>query len=138
MSSKLSLLVLIVASSVSGQSFQADLKSEHDPVRRSELALTFADVSFDTARTFYTKGEVEKGDAQLENMTNALNACVDSLAAVNKARFYKKAEMKVANLQRRLSDLVTELNVQERGWAEYTNRKLEEIHDKMLNGVMRK
>jgi hypothetical protein len=71
-------------------------------------------------------------------MTKVLNACVDSLAAANKSRSYKKAEMTVAHLQRRLSDLVNDLGIQERGWAEYTSRKLDEIHDKLLNGVMRK
>ena len=130
--------MLTVASSLSAQTFLEELKSERDPVRRSEMALNFADESFDTARTFYTKGDINKGDAQLENMTSALNACVDSLAAANKAKFYKKAELMVAFLQRRLGGLVEELAVQERGWAEYTIRKLEEIHDKMLNGVMRK
>jgi len=46
--------------------------------------------------------------------------------------------MKVAHLQRRLSDLVNDMNISERGWAEYTSRKLDEIHDKLLNGVMRR
>jgi hypothetical protein len=30
------------------------------------------------------------------------------------------------------------MSIQERGWAEFTSRKLDEIHDKLLNGVMRK
>ena len=56
----------------------------------------------------------------------------------NKARFYKKAELKVALLQRRLSGLTDELSILERGWAEQTGRKMEEIHEKLLDGVMRK
>jgi hypothetical protein len=132
------LFVLTLASSAYAQSFLAELKSEHDPAKRSEMALTFADVSFETAKDLYHKGEVHKGDEQLDNMTSALNACVDSLAVANKAKFYKKAEMKVAMLQRRFSDLVNDLAIQERGWAEQTDRRLEEIHDKLLNGVMRK
>jgi hypothetical protein len=131
-------LTLILAFSASAQSFLAELKSEHDPAKRTEMALLFADESFDNARSFYAKGDIQKGDAQLEDMTSLLNACVESLAAANKAKFYKKAEMKVAYLQRRLSGLMEQLAVQERGWAEYTGRKLDEIHDKLLNGVMRK
>lgn len=133
-----SLLFLTLVSTVSAQSFLAELQSEHDPAKRSELALSFADESFDQARELYHKGLVEKGDAQLENMTSALNACVESLAVANKARFYKRAELKVALLQRRLSGLMDNLSVAERGWAEQTGRKVEEIHDKLLNGVMRK
>jgi hypothetical protein len=86
----------------------------------------------------YAKGEIQKGDAALENMTSALNSCVDSLAVMNKARLYKKAELKVAYLQRRMTSLKEEVDVQQRGWAEFTARKLEEIHDKVLAGVMRK
>jgi hypothetical protein len=37
-----------------------------------------------------------------------------------------------------MQGLVDELSIQERGWAEYTNRKLDELHEKMLDGVMRK
>lgn len=132
------LLLFTIGTSAYGQSFMAELKSEHDPARRSEMALSFADVSFSSAKDLYHKGDVHKGDEELDYMTSALNACVDSLAVANKAKFYKKAEMKVAVLQRRLSDLVSDLGIQERGWAEQTDRRLEEIHDKLLNGVMRK
>jgi hypothetical protein len=134
----LSLLILAFAGAVPGQSFLAELKMQHDPAKRSEMALGFADELFDNAQSSYGKGQISKGDADLESMTKALNACLDSLAAANKSRSYKKAELKVAYLQRRLSDLVNNMGIQERGWAEYTSRKLDEIHDKLLNGVMRK
>jgi hypothetical protein len=120
------------------QSFLAELEAERDPARRSDKALTFADAAFDNARDFYTKGEIKKGDAELENMTNALKQCVGSLQVAHKARFYKKAELKVAYLQRRMKGLVDDLSIQQRGWAEYTERKLDDIHDKLLEGVMRK
>jgi hypothetical protein len=135
---ELSLLILVFAGAMPGQSFLAELKLQHDPAKRSEMALGFADELFDNAQSSYGKGQISKGDADLESMTKVLNACLDSLAAANKSRSYKKAEMKVAYLQRRLSDLVNNMGIQERGWAEYTSRKLDEIHDKLLNGVMRK
>jgi hypothetical protein len=135
---ELSALILALAGAVPGQSFLAELKLQHDPAKRSEMALGFADELFDNAQSSYGKGQISKGDADLESMTKALNACLDSLAAANKSRSYKKAELKVAYLQRRLSDLVNNMGIQERGWAEYTSRKLDEIHDKLLNGVMRK
>ena len=132
------ILLLAVSCSLSAQSFLAELQSERDPLKRSEMAMSFAGESFDNARTSYVKGDIHAGDAELENMTYALNSCVDSLAVMNKARFYKKAELKVAYLQRRLKSLMDELAVQERGWAEYTTRKVEDIHEKMLAGAMRK
>lgn len=135
---QLGLVAAAFAVSASGQSFLAELKLEHDPVRRADMALSFADESFDSAKTNYHKGEIHQGDVALDNMTSALNACVESVAAANKTKFYKKAEMKVAMLQRRLSGLMDDLSVTERGWAEQTSRRVEEIHEKLLNGVMRK
>jgi len=135
---ELGLLAALCVSTVHAQSFITELKAEHDPAKRSEMALTYADTAFDNARGFYDKGEVEKGDIQLENMTNALNECVNSLEVAHKAKFYKKAELKVAFLQRRMHDLLDDMSVQQRGWAEITQQKLDAIHDKLLDGVMRK
>lgn len=120
------------------QSLLTELRAEHDPAKRSEMALSFADTAFESAHDFYAKGEVENGDAQLEDMTTALNECVVSLAVARKARFYKKAELKVAYLQRRMQSLLDDIQLQQRGWAEQTQRRLDEIHDKLLEGVMRK
>lgn len=132
---------MLMASASAGlraQSLLDELKAERDPARRSEKALSFAESTFDSARDFYNKGEVHKGDAQLEDMTHALNECVQSLEEAHKARFYKKAELRVAYLQRRMKGLVDDIQLQQRGWAEYTERRLDEIHDKLLDGVMRK
>ncbi|HEY7307380.1 MAG TPA: hypothetical protein VH601_24865 [Bryobacteraceae bacterium] len=134
-----SLALVIFVSSGYAQSFVAELKAmEHDPARRSEKALLLADSAFDNARDFYNKGEVHKGDAQLDNMTNALNFCVESLQQAKKAKYYKKAELHVALLQRRMESLLGDIDVQQRGWAEQTGRTLEQIHDKLLAGVMKK
>lgn len=135
---RVSFLVVTCAGMVKAQSPITELKSEHDPNKRSEMALNLADTAFDNARDYYAKGEIQKGDAQLEDMTNALNECVVSLAAARKPKFYKKAELKVAYLQRRMQGLLDDIEIQRRGWAEYTERKLDEIHDKLLDGVMRK
>lgn len=135
---EVSLLIAMYIAAVQAQSLLSELKAERDPAKRSEMALNFADAAFDNARDFYTKGEFEKGDAQLEDMTAVLNECVASLALAHKARFYKKAELKVAYLQRRMQGLLDDIDLQRRGWAEQTQRKLEEIHDKLLDGVMKK
>ncbi len=133
------LAIITFVSSCYAQSFIAELKTtEHNPARRSEKALVLADSAFDNARDFYNKGEVDKGDAQLDDMTKALDFCVESLQEARKAKYYKKAELKVALLQRRMSSLLDDIDVQERGWAEQTNRALDQIHDKLLAGVMKK
>ena len=121
-----------------GQNLTTELRAEHDPGRRSEKALEFADEAFDNARASYTKGEVHKGDEQLDNMTAAIKECTDALNTAHKAKYYKQAELRVAGLQRRMQDLLNDLGIQERGWAEYTNQKLEAMHELILEGVMRK
>lgn len=132
----MTLLLLATGFLSSGQIPMAELKSERDPVKRSDRALAIADQAFDNAKGFYGNGAIQKGDAQLEDMMNALNECVSSLSEAHKSRFYKKPELRVANLQRRLQGLLDEIGAEERGWAEYTQRKLAETHDKLLNGVM--
>jgi hypothetical protein len=63
---------------------------------------------------------------------------VSSLAVAHKSLLYKKAELRVAYLQRRLQGLVDEIAVQNRGRAAYTERKLDEIHDHLLEEVIKK
>jgi len=130
--------ILLITTFGNAQSLISEIKAEHDPVKRSEKALSLADTAFDNARENYNKGDVHKGDAELENMMTALEECVSSLDAARKAKYYKKAEMNVALLQRRLQGLLDDINLQQRGWAEYTQRKLDQLHDKLLEGVMRK
>ncbi|MGH9583264.1 MAG: hypothetical protein ACRD4O_10040 [Bryobacteraceae bacterium] len=132
------LAVLALASCLTAQSFVSELKAVRNPGKRSEKALTFADTAFDNARHFYKKGQIEKGDAALDQMTDALTACLQSAEIAHKAKYFKKAELNVATLQRRLTWLVSDLDVRDRGWAEITSKKVDKIHNKLLAGVMRK
>jgi site-specific recombinase len=135
---RLGCALLLLATVTAAQSLISEIKAEHDPARRSEKALAFADEAFDNAREDYNKGEIHKGDADLEQMMTALEECLSSLDTARKAKYYKKAEMNVALLQRRLQGLLDDIALQQRGWAEYTQRKLDQLHDKLLDGVMRK
>jgi hypothetical protein len=117
---------------------QLDASPAQDPAKQAEVELSQAETAFDRARDAYQKGKVEEGDAGLDEMNQALSACAESLSAAHKSRLYKKAELRVANLQRRMSTLLEDIDLPQRGWAEQMNRKLEEIHDKLLAGAMRK
>jgi hypothetical protein len=134
----LSLVFATFAPIVNAQSLVDDLKEVQNPVKRSEKALTFANLAFENARAFYFNGDVKSGDAQLEKMTYALNECLRSLGVARKPQLYKRAEQKVASLQRRIQGVVDEIQLQDRGWAAYTERKLDEIHDKLFEGALRK
>ena len=136
----ISLLFFLAVQAPAGPSspLLSEINAEHEPAKRADLALALAESSFDEAHSAYDKGNVEKGDARLEDMTTALNACVAALADAHKSRLYKKAELKVALLQRRMKGLLDDIDVPRRGWAEFTDRKLDEIHDKLLSGAMHK
>jgi hypothetical protein len=116
----------------------ADLDSEHDPAKRAVHALSLAEQSFEQAKTAYGEGEIKKGDAHLDDMTKLLNACVAALESARRANLYKQAEIHVETLLRKLQSLTESISVDERGWAEYTFRQVDAIHDKLLSGVMKK
>jgi hypothetical protein len=129
---------LIMPRTAVARSAQVDVRDERDPGKRSEKLLDTAEAAFDSARSAYAKNDVRTGDAQLDEMMGDLHNCVSALDMVHKSRLYKRAEMRVAALQRRLESLLDEMSVTQRGWAEQTGRKLEEIHDKLLEGAMKK
>jgi type II secretory pathway component PulJ len=121
-----------------GFHLSSETDTDHDGSKRAEIELSKAEVAFDSARDAYHSGKIEQGDADLDGMTKALHLCVDSLEAAHKARYYKKAELRVASLQRRMASLLDDIDLPRRGWAEQTSRELDTIHDRLLAGVMRK
>jgi DNA-binding transcriptional MerR regulator len=117
---------------------QAEIVKPHEAAKTADVQLNRAEAAFDRAHDAYESGRISEGDAALEEMNKALDACVESLDEAHKSRLYKKAEQRVANLQRRMASLLEDIALPQRGWAEQMSRKLEEIHDKLLAGVMRK
>lgn len=130
------IIVLTARMIVAGQI--PELDSEPDVVKRSQRALAMAESFFEDARQAYNGNEIKKGDARLEDMTKALEVCVAALNAAHKSRLYKPAELRVMTLSRRLHTLVGDISVEDRGWAEFTERQVETVHEKLLLGVMRK
>lgn len=132
-------LLLLTAPPMSAQSPDtAQLLAQHNPRKRAELALNLASAAFDDATRFYKEGNIHKGDAELDRMTGDLKECLSSLRAAHKGSNYQKAELKVASLHRRLHDLIGNISIGERGWAEQTERTVDGIHDQILSGAMKK
>ncbi len=86
-------IIFSFVSCASAQSFMAELTTEHDPGRRSQKALLLADSAFDNARDYYNKGDVNKGDASLDNMTQALTACIESLQQAQKGEILQESRV---------------------------------------------
>ena len=120
------------------QSPRTEPDAEHDAGKRAQRALGMAEEAFEQAKKSYSAGEIKQGDGHLDDMTKLLDTCVSALEGARKAHLYKQAEIRVATLLRRLQSLTDDIAVDDRGWAEYTFRQVDSIHDKLLSGVMKK
>ena len=132
------LSLLLALASAQPQASLESIKAETDPVHRAEHALALAESDFESAHDAYLKGDIHAGDDQLNQMSKALDETVSSLEKTHKTRQFKRAEMRVAHLQRRLNSLLEEINVEQRGWAEQISRHLSEIRDRLLQGALGK
>jgi hypothetical protein len=114
------------------------LKSEPDKVRRADKGLVLGESQFDAARSAFVDGKIDEGNEHLDWMIKALDDATTSLTAADKKRLFKRAELRVANLQRRMRSLLDEISIDQRSWADQTDRQLGAIHDKLLEGALRK
>lgn len=130
------LVVLMLAFDISA------VKTEPDLEKRSELALANADRQVDEARTAYREGDLRKVDAALEELRDSANLSLESLEQAHKKarnnKYYKRAELKVRALLRRLSGLRDELGLDDRKQVEAVRQSLQEVHERLLSAIMRR
>jgi hypothetical protein len=116
----------------------AEVRAERNPGKRSELAIALADRSLDQARECYKTGDITRAEAELASIRGLGDECLTAAREAHKSRAYKKAEMKVQALARRVRSLADELGYDQRDPAIRLAEHLESIHDKLLAGVMSK
>ena len=118
------------------------VKSEADPNRRSELALANADEKFDDARTADRDGNEKVETAAIDEMLESAELCYASLEQApgepRKNRAYKRAELRVSTLIRRMRDFRDQASPEFRQRIEAALAKLSDIHDKLLSDIMSK
>lgn len=138
--SRASLVVMFLAMSAAAvaQTALDDVKAERNPGRRSEMAMMMADESLDHAREFYRSGDSKQGDAELALIDQLADECLSSVEKAHKSKYTKKAELRVVALSRRVNSLADDLGYDQRDKAREVHSHLEEIHDKLLAGVMGK
>jgi len=120
------------------ESFLDETQAERKPGRRSEIALELADKSLDQAREYYVSGNSLKGDSELDMIDSLATECLTSVEEAHKSKYWKKAELKVAALMRRVNSLIADLDYNERGKAQELETHLSRVHDQLLAGVMAK
>jgi hypothetical protein len=118
------------------------LKAEPDLDRRSELALANADHDVDAARKAYSGGDDKAVEAALEELQQSVDVSYDALGLTHKAprnsKYYKSAELKVRALIRRLTSFRDEVSFETRQRVETVIKRLSDVHDELLNGIMSK
>ncbi|MGB6940800.1 MAG: hypothetical protein WBE37_00220 [Bryobacteraceae bacterium] len=120
----------------------AAVKLEPDLNRRSELALTHADEVIDEARQAYEAGNAAAEAADMKEVADAVALCYASLeqthSAPRKSKYYKRAELKVSALMRRLNGFRDEVSYDFRPNVEVALKKLSDIHDELITDIMSK
>ena len=120
----------------------SSVKAEPDPERRSELALTNADKAIDAARQAYNGGDKDAEQAALTEVRELVDVSIVSLESTHKAprnnKYYKRAELKVGALLRRLHSLRDEMAFDGRQTVEAVIKRLSDVHDQLISAVMSK
>ena len=120
----------------------ASVKSEANLEKRSELALTNANTALDSARDAYGQGDLEKTQANLNEVMDSVDIAYQALSDTGKDprkdRFFKRAELKTRDLLRRLEGLDQTMSFADRGIVDKVRDRVSEIHDNLLKGIMSK
>jgi hypothetical protein len=131
------LVLLILAMDLSS------VKSEPNLEHRSELAIANANQALDMARNAYDSGDASKTDVALKEVEESVDLAYDSLAQTGKdprksPRYFKKAEMSLRMLLRRLEGVGQNFGLADRPRIEALRNHVSEIHDNLIQGIMSK
>lgn len=134
------LLILLAFNGMLAFADIAEVKAEPDLNRRSELALMNADAKIDEARQAYQAGDEAAQQAAIQEVAESVTICYESLEKTRseprKSKYYKRAELKVSALMRRLSGFRDEVSFDFRPNVETVLKRLSDIHDELLSDIM--
>ena len=140
------LLLLVFASWAAADDKAARLKEriqrENNPIKRAELQVELAEKTFDEAARLYEKGQSDQGLATLQEMLAMVTEAHDGLFSTGrdprkKPKGFKKAEIKLRELARKLEDLRVSLPTYDREDVRKVIERVSEMHENLLYGIMR-
>jgi hypothetical protein len=118
------------------------VKAEPDFNKKSELALANADHEVDVAHQAYSAADDKAFHAALDEIVESVDLSYDSLKQTHKAprksKYYKRAELKVQALLRRLASFRDEVSYEARPPVQAVFKKLSDLHDHLLADIMSK
>jgi hypothetical protein len=118
------------------------VKSESDLEKRSELALANADREMDAARKAYEEGDQAPMQAAVSELTESVEVSYDALqhsrTEPHRSKYYKRAELQLKALIRRLTGFRDQVNFESRADVEAALKKVSDIHDDIIADIMRR
>lgn len=138
------LLLLVAGIVIGGVPPPADLnavRAEHDPEKRYWLALEFGNEQITQARHAYSEGKPELVQAALQKVEESVQICDEALRGTGKdpskkSKHFKKAELKIREILRRLKGLEEEVDVEQRDVVTATKQKVQALHDELLLDIV--
>lgn len=137
-------LLLLAAATLCWAEVPASVLAEPDLEKRSELALKAVDDTITSASKAYASGEDPKAFEQhlatVEELTRlSLKSLNDTgKHASKKPKYFKRAELKLRSLLRRMSTLSSEVSVEDRARVETAIKTMTEVHEQLLHDIMSK
>lgn len=121
----------------------ASVRSEPNLEKRSELALQHANSALDAARDDYNAGNVTETKSELEEMCDSVEVAYEALSDTGKdphrdPKFFKRAELRIRELLRRLESLTPGMIGVDRGTLDNVRSRIAAVHDNLIKGIVTK
>lgn len=121
----------------------ASVRQEPNPERRNQLAIGFANVALDTARTAYQANDLDKTRASLDDAGEAVNVAYDALKQTGKEarrdpRLFKRTELATRQMLRRIDSMAEGMNFEDRSMVDKLREQVTAIHENLLQDIMAK
>ena len=130
-------LILLLAFDLAAVHAEANLE------KRADKALDHAAQLIATLRDTYNAGDMKKLGEVLDEITLSVELCRKSLEDSHKnarrsPKYFKKAEMRTRDFERRLERFRTDMGVMDRPIADNAIDHLRKVHEGLLNDMMGK
>ena len=136
------LLLLVMTAAAACADIQS-VMSEPNLEKRSERALANADVELDAARKANHAQDSKAFASALDEVRQSIELCYKSLQESGKAarkspKYFKKAEMKLRDISKRLDNLEKDVMMDERGPVTSLKKRVDELNEQLVLDIMTK
>jgi hypothetical protein len=119
----------------------AQVRAEPNLEKRSRAALDLAERSLKASRQAYAAGDMQQAAALLDEMEQCVDLAETSLKGTGKdpiksPKHFKYAEIKTVDLLRKIEAYSQDMSVLDRPMVEKAKEKVQEVHDRLLHGIM--